>query len=149
MTLGKFPLLSWLNLSIYKRKDFRLEDVVKFSQVCFSVLYDSLKVNILLIHFSLFTYVKAWCWLSKQRQAAGRYDLQKNKINNPKLEASKIMCPLSILWGKMFAKMERKDVRRINESFWGAAERKTGERVVERGLSFCERVWKIVKFVEL
>lgn len=78
--------------------------------------------------------------LAKQRQAAGRYDLQKNKINNPKLEASKIMCPLSILWGKMFAKMERKDVRRINESFWGAAERKRGERVVERGLSFCERV---------
>lgn len=59
--------------------------------------------------------------LAQQRQAAEGYDLQKNKINNPKLDASKMMC---VLCEKMSSKIERKDTRRINESIWGARRRK-------------------------
>lgn len=64
--------------------------------------------------------------LGKQREAAERYDLQKNEINNqPQTGCFKdYVCPLSLLWGKMFAKTERKDVRRTNTSSWGGANGK-------------------------
>lgn len=64
--------------------------------------------------------------LAQQRQAAGGHDLQKNKINNPKLDASKRMC---VLCEKMFSKIERKDIKRTNKSIWGARRRKiVGEK---------------------
>lgn len=79
--------------------------------------------------------------LAQQRQAAGGYDLQKNKINNAKLDASKNhhVSFVRKCFQRQKEKMSGEQMRASREQ---EEERWLGERVVERGQNFCVRVRK-------
>lgn len=96
LTLSKFLLQSRLNSSICNRKEFTLEDYKSPSRSFCSLWF--FKSQYYAYSFQS-VHTRESLVLAKQRQAAGRDDLQKNKINNPKLNASKIMCALCLSFG--------------------------------------------------